>query len=498
MPHRVTTIKRYRVSNDVLMLILGKLDPVSLYKTCQAFQRVYELVIEFQHLRYKFELAVVGMKDGPHSVRGPLFRLQLLLAYKKDWPRLHWTDEQKIPVPANATQVDVSGNFLYYVGNQSLNLIELPSCRTGLPPSQTQYLQFNTSPQADCVAIDSLQSLVVASQTYAGPGGQIGLRLKIRDLRTFDKHPNASSPYYDCSTHVTQPVSSVSIVICGSRIIVTLEFAGGLTKHLLMDWSTFQAMWMEEQDVILLNAYHLLGVRKVHGKIMLYLYNIYDMRNVAIEREYELPPIWAKSTMRFGRNTVPNNDVPMPSNVLFYPDPSARVLLLMAKQTGPTGNGMHWMFINESFFRRTSYADRRSVPWSYWNQFCLIKEIQNSTVVGIPQVVGNRIIYIERDGTCCSRGYSRLSVIDFSPNTELTTPLTKMWTLIGKMSILRPIETYRDFPSATTQGLPVERICATEDNIVVLLENRGDIKPVNILTFGVPRPRHDNQYHPSL
>lgn len=135
----------------------------------QAFQRVYELVMEFQHLRYKFELAVVGMKDGPaqYSTRGPLVRLQLLLSYKKDWPRLYWTDEQKIPVPAHATQVDVSGNFLYYVGDQSLNLIELPSCRTGLPPSQTQYLQFNTTPQADCVAVDSLQSLVVTSQTYA-------------------------------------------------------------------------------------------------------------------------------------------------------------------------------------------------------------------------------------------------------------------------------------------------------------------------------------------
>ncbi len=54
----------------------------------QAFQRVWMLVMEFQHLRYKFELAVVGMKDGPASYMGrsALLRLQLLTAYKKDWP----------------------------------------------------------------------------------------------------------------------------------------------------------------------------------------------------------------------------------------------------------------------------------------------------------------------------------------------------------------------------------------------------------------------------
>jgi len=124
--------------------------------------------MDFQHLRYKFELAVVGMKDGPaaYSTRSPMIRLQLLLAYKKDWPRLKWADEQKVRVPAFATQVNVSGSFLYYVANQTLDLIELPSCRTGRPPSQTRHIKYNTTPDADCVAIDPLQSLIVTSHTY--------------------------------------------------------------------------------------------------------------------------------------------------------------------------------------------------------------------------------------------------------------------------------------------------------------------------------------------
>ncbi|KAH9479404.1 hypothetical protein JR316_0007994 [Psilocybe cubensis] len=492
MPHRVTHRRRYRISNDILMVILDKLNPVTLYRTCQAFDRVYALVKEYKHLYYKFLLATVGMKDGAASYigRSPVIRLQVLQSYQSDWPRLIWTDEQKLRVPITATQVDVSDGFLYYIGIQSLDLVELPSCRTNRPPSQTRHLRYNTN-QSDSVAIDTLQSLIVTGQAYSGPGGQISLRLKIRNLWNFDKHPKAQSAHYDCSTHIAQPTSNLAIVISGNRVIVSLEFINGLTKHLLLDWSTLQAMWLEEQDVVFLGSYFLLGVRKIHNKVSLYLYNIFDMRNVTVEREYELPPIWAKCSLRFGRNSSPSTDTYAPPNALFYSDPSARVLLLTAKKTGSTGNGMHWLFINESFFRPTSHADRRSVPWSYWSQFCLIKDFLTFSSIGIPQIVGSRVIYLEKDVSHSTRGHarSRLHTVDFSPHADILTPPTMTWTFIGRMSQLRPIETHREFPTSTTNGLAVDQIHATEDNIVVLLENHGDLKPVNVLTFGVPTPR---------
>jgi hypothetical protein len=212
-------------------------------------------------------------------------------------------------------------------------------------------------------------------------------------------------------------------------------------------------------------------VRKVPNKTVLYLYNISDMRSVAIEREYELPPIWARSTMRFARNNSPNSDNLAPSNALFYSDPTARVLVLMAKQQGPSAPGMHWMFINESFFRPTSHPDRRMVPWSYWSQFCLIRELNQDVVVGNPHVVGSRLVYLEKDGTVSNQGShrTRLSVIDFSPYAEIPAPPTKLWTLVGKQSPLRPSETHREFPPASTGGLAVESIRATEDNVVLVL-----------------------------
>jgi hypothetical protein len=35
MPHRIASNRRYRISDDVLILILRKLNPVTLYRTCQ-------------------------------------------------------------------------------------------------------------------------------------------------------------------------------------------------------------------------------------------------------------------------------------------------------------------------------------------------------------------------------------------------------------------------------------------------------------------------------
>ena len=74
-----------------------------------------------------------------------------------------------------------------------------------------------------------------------GPNGEIGLRLKIRNLWTFDKHPASASAQFDCPTQVAQPVDCVSIAICAARMVVSIEFSGGIMKHLLMDWCTLQA-----------------------------------------------------------------------------------------------------------------------------------------------------------------------------------------------------------------------------------------------------------------
>ena len=39
MPHKVANVWRYKVSDDVLLQILGEVDPVSLYRTCKVGPR---------------------------------------------------------------------------------------------------------------------------------------------------------------------------------------------------------------------------------------------------------------------------------------------------------------------------------------------------------------------------------------------------------------------------------------------------------------------------
>ena len=190
-----------------------------------------------------------------------------------------------------------------------------------------------------------------------------------------------------------------------------------------------------------------------------------DIGRVTLEREYELPPIWAKSALRFAQNTVPGVELSSPSTALFCTDPSSRILLLEAKQ----GNMHHWLFIQETFFRPTPLPDRRSVPWVYWSQFCLIKEHQPSLVVGRPKFSGNRLVYLEKEVAHPSRGErARLSIIDFSPSEAPSTP-TKLWTLIGKQSALIPNESYREISSSMTNGHCVEGVYATEDNIALVM-----------------------------
>lgn len=122
--------------------------------------------MDIQPLRYTFELAVAGMRDGraSYSSVSPVARLQILLAYRKDWPKLIWGHEAKRQVSADGP-VGVTGGFLHYMGNQSINLLELPSCRTNLSPAQTRHLRFITNPSS-CVVVDPSQSLIVTSHTF--------------------------------------------------------------------------------------------------------------------------------------------------------------------------------------------------------------------------------------------------------------------------------------------------------------------------------------------
>src|SRR5687767_3141762 len=89
-------------------------------KCFQVSDRARYLVMQHRRLRYILELALAGMKHGPGIVTSAddVDRLDLLCAYKQEWPALNWTHEHRMTVPTPC-RVGVSGGFLHEIWNTS-------------------------------------------------------------------------------------------------------------------------------------------------------------------------------------------------------------------------------------------------------------------------------------------------------------------------------------------------------------------------------------------
>ncbi|KAG6836769.1 hypothetical protein H0H93_003547 [Arthromyces matolae] len=501
-----TAARHYKISNDVLILILRYLDPTSLWRACKAFKRVHSLVMEYSPLHYAFELALAGMRDGPasHVYRPAVGRLQLLSAYRIDWPSLVWGHEHKMLL-APHTRSGVSSGFLHQIrvhnGHHSLDLAELPSCRTSRSPALTRHLKFRT-PEIENVALDRTQALIVTSHVLSLQNG-IGVVLYFRDLWTFEKHPKAYGGTYDFNVGPV-PISGISITIAGHNMSISFEFSSGKIMHLVLNWRNFQAGWLEDNDIQFISENRLLVVRRNRGLPYLSLYNISNISSVVVERDYELPEAWARSTIGFSPNTSPLIDEPSPSEAMFYPDPSKRVILVVVKTPSPNGgaSARNWLIVNESFFRPTSRKDRLRVSWNEWGQSCLIRDA-HSAILG-PYVNGSRIVFAEnapRHSSSRAPVMSRLNVIEFSPFPDSNCVQSHAWSMVGPRCVLVPNEGSRELPPKTADGRQIEDIRLTEDNVVLFLSNHDDSRPVNILTFGVPPPpgrshsHHDGPTH---
>ncbi|KAL0953864.1 hypothetical protein HGRIS_005039 [Hohenbuehelia grisea] len=504
-------MRRYKISTEVLMLILEKLDPQSLWRACRAFTRIYNVVMEFQSLRYRFELALAAMKDGhaPRAHVPPLARYQLLLSYKKDWPRLHWSHECKMQIPASV-QLGVSGGFLHKLfnsgGQTCLELSELPSYRAGRPMSKTRHIRYS-APMVDSVVIDPSQRLLIMSYLFS-QNGMAAIQVHIRDLWTFSRHPWAPAMTCEFSTQCNLRVTSVTLQICGSKFCITISFAGDTVKHLIMDWRTLHARWFDEKDIHFLNDSSLLVIRKHHSRAMLNLYNITDIANLTNAREYEIPEAWAHSSFAFIPNASPRHDSGANPDAVFYPDPSQRLLgISIAPAQSAKGSPFVWLFINENYFRIPTRRDPATrVSWAHWGSYTAMRVVNPSPCLRAPQLSGSRLVYVDADATPVSRSRSsvvatpRLNLIDFQPFLESGAGPTKAWT-IGSRTEFVPVESTKAVPSTTVDNSAIYGVRLNEDNIILLLEQQG-MRSVNILTFGAPETsrssRHGHSHRPSI
>jgi hypothetical protein len=218
---------------------------------------------------------------------------------------------------------------------------------------------------------------------------------------------------------------------------------------------------MEDLDVHFVKSNYLLGAKIYRGKAVVHLYNISNLSKVIIEREYELPPHWAQANLSFAPNASLTGDAPSPARALFYADANVRILLLSAQVNGHK----QWLIINESYFRPTSRPDRQFVPWAEWNNYCLMKNLPAFPVVRNVQVIGNRVLYLESNVTPAGRD-CRLGLIEFPAYPERHSPPKGPWFHFGSRSVLFPTESFKDI-SSRSQGVELDSIAATEDNIVL-------------------------------
>lgn len=485
-PHRLTTIRRYKISNDVLILILENMDPDTLYLTSKVFRRVYLLTMEFLPLRYNYELALTGMKSGATSSRGLPFpaRFNLLLSYRMDWPKITWGHEQKAQLPLLGN-FDISDGFIHFVAAHGVELMELPSCRTEKPPSQTRHVRIPTAPRVQCVTLDSAQTLIVTGHVLTSPN-QIDILLKIRDMWTFNKHKNSVSDHYSfaASPNSGAILSSIRVTICGDNLLARLEFEGinPRSEQLLINWKTLHAARLAKQDILFLDQDHILVVEKSNGSPCLIVYNIKNVQQHVPRCRFQLPAIWKNSILNFHENDAPRTHPPRSSAALFYSDPARRLLMLSARPS-PNAKVANWMIFSERLFT-SSQLRGVNVEWNDWCQFVLVRNTSGNHILGKPSVVGARILYLDQDTTGTK---TRINAINFAPHSDSAQTSQAMWDFVGKRSLLVPTESKREISSVNERGgSKLLDLRATEDNIVLLYENTNGQMPIKILTFGAP------------
>lgn len=489
-PHRYRVTFYYKLSDDVVMKILEYLDPISLWQACKAFQRIYNLTVQYAPLRYNFQLALSGMKDGPvsHARAPPYLRLQLLLNYHSDWPRLEWTHENRLQIPTPAL-VGLSGCFIHQIrphgAFNTLDLTQVPSSRLNVPPSQSRHLKYTTG-AIENVVTDFAQSLVIMSHIFS-QHGQVSVQLHFKELWTFEKHPRAHGVSYEVGTQVSARVTQVALSVYGFKMVMSLEFQGGRIRHLVVDWHTFISRWFDDQDVQLLDEHTLLTINKKNGTPIMSLCDIRYLAVPTTVRDYELPDHWKNCTIGFCPNTSAMNETSVPQNALFYASPGNRVVVVVAKSAASSRNQVfNWLFLREAYLKAARKERSTHVPFSQWAPYCLIKDTAELVPhLRGPYVVGTRVMYLEYES---GRYPARLHIISFVPFPEASsTPGAWLWN--GARAFLVPQETSRIIPKSISNGYRIEDMRLTEDNVVLFSEVKHGYRMATVLTFGA-RGRH--------
>ncbi|KAI5999301.1 hypothetical protein F5J12DRAFT_895137 [Pisolithus orientalis] len=534
----------FTLSTELLLLILDELDPVSLFRFCKASQTILTLVGGTTSLRYRYELALCGLREGLLNQCSPKDQLATLLSYKRAWSTFTWSAEDRLTFPP-PTIMGVSGNYLYQAVQFSepngfvwaLRIYEL-RCFRRTPQRGLYFKQYLLTFDVRKVVIDPSQSLMIWAQIYFPPQQNspvLGV-LHFRDTRGDYDHREAAQPRLQYRTEwwgITPPGERVSIQqvqVCGSLVALSirleLEDGEGITELALLNWRTGAALRTFTGDKLtfdLVSDTRVIVVcqpdddeerssgsssgsyeRRPDG---LYAYDkgtrspqigVYEICHepgqgpLPRARSYEFPESW--NTVSFVQQ-CPNSSAkmitPPAPGILFDHDPRLRLIAVTfdfpynAKPRGLSRKVV--VVIDESKLMPADDGDE-VVRWADWQEHCMILNLPNQAD-GV-QLCGRRLIFFENVQNSAGSPQdpsSRVHSLDLNPSAA-----PYLWSLARQSPPWRwqaSVSTVFDHRgskyvrTSTSNTHDLTWMDVTEDSLILYHEREGRTG-VRILTFG--------------
>ncbi|KAI9464751.1 hypothetical protein HD554DRAFT_2026315 [Boletus coccyginus] len=533
----------FTLSSDIILIILEELDPLSLFHFCLASRTINDIVIQSTTLRYHYELALCGMRDGPPGGDGPKTRLLSILGYKRGWPTLSPSAEDKLCITP-PTIMGVSGNYLFHASQSPLNngfewilhVYQLRSFRMA-PKSTLPYYQHNVAFEIRKIAIDASQELMVLAQLFFPPqqNSAIIVMLHIRNLYICQDHSRAAQPSLSFQTDwwgnfpPGQRLSIEQIQICGSLVAVSvrleLETGEGTTELVVFNWCrggspirTFTGdvlsfdfidesrlivashpdddesddsttSWERRSDGLYANEK---GKRPPHITIQ-EIYRAHD-HDFPSSRSYEFAVAW--SGISFVQ-LCPNHSLdtsPLPGS-LFHSDASCRltaVLLELQPQSIPSGCSRRIVVVFDQ--SKLPLVEERFDPvrWEDWQHHCMVLNLPDRAYA--VQLCGRRLTFFENlkdaAATAVDESTSRVHVLDLNPwmadflwSLSRTDPPWRWRDTLAALSTIFVHRGSRYVRTSTVDTINMTWMDTTEDSLVLYDEREGQCL-IRILTFG--------------
>ncbi|KIJ65551.1 hypothetical protein HYDPIDRAFT_88588 [Hydnomerulius pinastri MD-312] len=538
----------FTLPGDIIFMILEELDPLSLFHFCLASRNIHTIVEQSTSLRYRYELAICGMRDGPPSNYSARDRLLPLLSHKRGWPTLSSSAEDKIRITP-PTIMGVSGNFLFHASQSPLNngfewilhVYELRSFRTA-PKPRLPYYQHNVPFDVRKVAIDASQGLMVLAQLYFPPqeNSAIIALLHIRNLFVCQEHPQAAQPRLRFPTDwwgtvpPGQRMSVEQVQICGSLVAVSvcleLEKGEGTTELVIFNWRrggapvrSFASDVLsfdltsdsrliilsqpdeDEEDDDSGDSVVTTWERRSDGLYtsergkrppQISVYEIFqDRRPLSGTRSYEFAEAWSTASfMQLCSNqSLKENTSPSPET-LFYNDPSLRltaVMLEFPQNAIPSGCSRKIVVLFDESKLQLCDVGEDVVRWEEWQDHCMVLNLPDRA--DAVQLAGRRLVFFEnnKDSTTFpADSSSRIHVLDLNPYMARylwsLSRTSPPWRWRDTLPALSTVFAHRGSPYVRTSTVDTQKITwiDTTEDGVVLYDEREGQADIRILTFG--------------